>query len=103
MRIAFAPFAPDLADLDSQVSPNILNVVPGANSYRPIPGRSAFTDTLAADPKGLWLAKTNSGDFQAFAATASNICELSGTRIIAKPSAKRILDIAWMTGEDRKR
>ncbi len=79
MRIAFSPFAPDLADLDGQVSPNMLNVVPGQNSYRPIPSPSPFTDALAADPKGLWLAKTNSGDFQAFAATASDIYELSGT------------------------
>lgn len=79
MRVAFGDFLPDLADLDHSVSYTATNVFPGSNSYRPLPSASAFSDALAADPRGLWLAKTNAGDFEAWAATATNIYELSGT------------------------
>ena len=78
-RVAWADFLPDLADLDSPVAPIATNVIPGANSYRPIAGPSAYSDALPADPKGLWLAKTNAGDFQAFAGTAATLQKLSGT------------------------
>lgn len=79
MRIAIAPFLPDQADLDTNVSQVVRNVQPGVNSYSPIKGPAAYSDALDADPRGLWLANTVAGDFVAFAATETTLEKLVGT------------------------
>lgn len=79
MRIPFDDWRPDLADLDQSVSATAKNVIPSANSYRPIPSPSAYSDALGADPRGLWLAKTDAGDFEAWVATETAIYEYVGT------------------------
>ena len=80
MRIAFQDFLPDRAELDTQHGPVATNAFPvGPGDYRPIPGPVAFSDALDSAPRGLWLAKTNAGDFQAFAATNTTLEKLVGT------------------------
>ncbi len=79
MRYAWPDFKPDLADVDTKVSGLMTNVIPGANSYRPLAGPAPYSDALAADPRGQWLARTSAGDAIQLAATASNIYKLSGT------------------------
>ncbi len=55
---------------------------------------ATIAEAAAARDLQLWLV---------WDANAKRPLGCVGTRIIAKPSGKRILDIAWMAGEDRKR
>lgn len=70
MRIAFAPWEPDKADLDTGVSTIARNVIPGANCYLPVAGFSAVSgvSALAGNCLGGFLAQKSDGTFINFAA-----------------------------------
>lgn len=79
MRIPLGPFEPDRAELDSGGVPYAINVYPAGDSKKPLPSSSAFTDALASEPRGLWLANTNAGDFVVYAAVETALYRLGGT------------------------
>lgn len=78
MRIPFAPWEPDRAELDTAVSAVAQGVLPGLNSYVPVKGPSAYSSALPAAPTGLWLAQKSDGSFIVLAGTASNLYLLDG-------------------------
>lgn len=79
MRLSFASFSPDAAELDTGVTPVALNVYPEKGSYRPVPGPAPYSDAIDANPRGLWIARTTARDFDAFCATDETLKKLTGT------------------------
>lgn len=80
MRVPFAEWAPDVAETDAAVASVARNVYPGVNSYTPIRGADTpYSDALPDEPRGLFLAKKQSGTFSVIAGTASTLNVLSGT------------------------
>lgn len=79
MRIPFGEWAPDVAELDSGTAAVARNVYPAVNSYRPVGGASPYSDALPAAPRGLFLARRQSGSSVAFAGTASTLQRLTDT------------------------
>lgn len=76
MRIPFAEWAPDIAELDAGVAAVARNVYPGANSYLPVNGPATYSQALPAAPRGLALAEQQDGNFVVFAGTADKLYRL---------------------------
>lgn len=79
MRIAAAPWVPDIADLDNSVTAVATNVFPEQGSFRPIPGPSIYSAALGSAPKGAWAVKKVDATWVFLAATASTLERLDGT------------------------
>lgn len=72
--IPFGEWAPDVCQLDSQLTAIAENVYPGPNSYTPIPALGAISTAALLDPcLGLAFARTVSGAWVIFAGTANNL------------------------------
>ncbi len=79
MRISYGEFLPDLARFDSRFTDVAKNVIPGANSYLPIPAPVAYSDALPNAPRGGWIVRTSAGGYRVFAATETTLHLLNGT------------------------
>ncbi|AZO45884.1 hypothetical protein EJ076_34780 [Mesorhizobium sp. M7D.F.Ca.US.005.01.1.1] len=88
--VAFTPWAPDTADLNTQDTGDILNVLPSVDSYLPFPDLAPFTTALAAKPLGYFTARSLSGSITIFAGTATKLYRLDNTTLswtdISKPA-----------------
>lgn len=61
MLVPFADWAPDLADLNAAVTPDLKNVLPAANSYIPAPSLSDLSAALGSQPLGGVMARQLDG------------------------------------------
>src|SRR5258708_5866678 len=77
--ILFGEWAPDVVDLDTGESPEILNVVPQADGYGPFRSLQGFTQALPAACRGYFFARNADGSVTIFAATSTNIYKLNNT------------------------
>lgn len=88
--VPFAPWTPDLADLNGQGVGDILNVLCSAASYLPFPDLVAFTGALAAQPLGHFTARSLSGQVTIFAGTTTKLWKLNNTTLawddVSKPA-----------------
>lgn len=77
--LLFGEFAPDISDLNTQVSGNILNVVPRGDGYGPFPDLLAFTTALPGICRGGFFGRNADGSITLFAATDTRIYKLDNT------------------------
>lgn len=77
--IKFGEWMPDISDLNTQASANIQNVVPRGDGYGPFQDFVTFTQTLPGPCRGYFFARNSDGSITIFAATATDLYELSNT------------------------
>jgi hypothetical protein len=70
-RLPFPPWVPDLSDNETQVSANVVNVIPRADGWAPFLSFIAFTQTLPAPCRGFFFARNSDGSVSLFAGTAA--------------------------------
>ena len=75
----FPEWKPDITDLDTEASQNILNVIPRGDGYGPYPGPVAFTQTVGAACRGYFMARNADGSVSIFAATSTDLYELNNS------------------------
>lgn len=81
MFVPFAEWAPDIAALNTNVTDEVMNVLPAAGSYIPFPNASVFSDPLPAKPLGFFMGRTLSGRITIFAGTATKLYRLNNTTL----------------------
>lgn len=72
-------FCPDLSDLGTGVSQNILGVVPREDGYGPFSSLVDFTQALPAACRGYFFARNLDGSIAVFAGTVDRLYELDNT------------------------
>lgn len=75
--LEFGPYTPDLNDIGSQTSADILNVYPRKDGYGPFKDFVAFTLALPAACRGFFFARKNDGSIAVFAGTITDLYELN--------------------------
>lgn len=78
--VPFAPFAPDISDLNGQFTSSVENVLPRADGYGPFLGHVSFSSALAATCRGYFFAR-NEDVLVVFAATEDRIYQLDNTTL----------------------
>ena len=76
--IPFGELAPDIADLNTNVSRSAINVLPGLNSYLPLKDLSVASDALDNDCTGAVVMKDNSGSNYIYAGDKTKLYNISG-------------------------
>lgn len=88
--IPFAEYRPDVAELNSTYSVDILNVLPASASYIPAKGLQSFGTALAARPLGAILARQLNGTIRIFSGTAAKLWLFNNTTLawddVSKPA-----------------
>lgn len=77
--IPVTEWLPDAAPLGNRGSIQIINAIPGTNSYRPMPSFSALTSALGARPTGAIDVRDRSGNVYQFAGDVDTLYQLSGS------------------------
>ncbi len=77
--VPVAEWRPDIGSVNAMYTANISNVLPVSDGYGPIPQCDIYSDALAADPLGGFVAKDTSGSVHIFIGTATKLYKLSGT------------------------
>lgn len=77
--LPFGEWKPDISDINTQVSGNILNVIPRADGYGPFPDLLTFTSALAGVCRGGFFGRNADGSITLFAATDTRIYKLNNT------------------------
>lgn len=77
--LQFGEYTPDITDLDTGDSIDILNVVPRRDGYGPFPGLLAFTSTLPGPCRGAFFARRLDGTVSIFAGTATKLYLLNNS------------------------
>jgi hypothetical protein len=77
--LEFGPYAPDLNDIGSQISADILNVYPRKDGYGPFKSLQAFTLALPAACRGFFFARKSDGSIAVFAGTSTNLYQLDNS------------------------
>ncbi len=88
--IPFAEWQPDRSDLNADGTSDLLNVIPGVDSYLPFPDLAALSAALSAAPLGFIRARSLSGQVTIFAGTATKLWKLNNTTLawddVSKPA-----------------
>lgn len=88
--VAFTAWEPDTADLNTQDTGDISNVLCSSDSYLPFPDLQPFTSALASKPLGYFTARSLSGAITIFAATTTKLYKMDNTTLawtdISKPA-----------------
>jgi hypothetical protein len=77
--IEFGEFAPDLTDLGSATSLDIIGVLPRADGYGPFKNLESFTQALPGPNRGYFFARRADGSIAVFAGTATELYLLNNT------------------------
>lgn len=77
--LQFAEWRPDVANLNSSYTDNILNVLCADGSYLPFPKLSVVTGALGEEPLGAFMARDLSGQITIFAGTTDKLWALNNT------------------------
>lgn len=78
--LRFSQFAPDLTDLDTDVSAKILNVFPRADGYGPVPDIASLTTTPAAC-RGYFFARNTDGSITVFFGSSTDLWVLDNSSL----------------------
>ena len=78
--LPFGAYAPDLSDINTSVTSSILNVLPRADGYRPVPDYAALSAALPGPCRGLFFARS-AGILSLFGATATRLYRLDNTTL----------------------
>lgn len=99
--LSFAEWTPDRADLNTEGTADLLNVLPSVGSYLPFPDLVPFTSALASQPFGYFTAKSLAGQVTIFAGTATKLWKLDNTTLtwtdVSKPATTYAanIDARW--------
>tara|TARA_S200002703_G_scaffold64766_2_gene56018 strand:- start:146 stop:1600 length:1455 start_codon:yes stop_codon:yes gene_type:complete len=74
--LPLSTFAPDDPDLGTNNAIGAVNVIPRSKSFGPLPSLGAFSDALAAAPRGL-VSFAKDGTYYVFAGTATKLYKLN--------------------------
>lgn len=77
MIIPFPAFEPDKSPYDVASSNNVVNAMPVANGWGPMPGLNEVTEALPGECKGGVYVRTSTGSFRIIAGTDSGLYELN--------------------------
>lgn len=77
--LPFPEWAPDLNDIGSNTSVDIVNCVPRADGYGPFKSLQGFTNALPGPCRGYFFSRRNDGSIAAFGATATDLYLLDNT------------------------
>lgn len=78
--ISFAEWRPDVADLNSNFTKDVMNVLCADGSYLPFPQLSPIGGTaLSDDPLGFFMARDDAGQYVIFAGTAAKLWRYDNT------------------------
>jgi hypothetical protein len=77
--LPFGEYRPDLSDLNAAFTSSIMNVVPRADGYGPLPSISLLTSTLPSQCCGAFYARNPDGSISVFGATATDLYLLNNT------------------------
>ena len=77
--LKFGEWQPDISDLNTGASANILNAVPRGDGYGPFPGFVPFTQSLPGPCRGVFFARNSDGSISIFAGTSTDLYELNNT------------------------
>lgn len=81
MLVSFAEYRPDIADLNSAYTSDLLNVLPADGAYIPAPGLAPLTGALDDIPLGGFRARQLDGTVTIFAGTAEKLWQLDNTSL----------------------
>ncbi|MBB5040806.1 hypothetical protein [Shinella fusca] len=79
MRIPFGPFEPDKSPFNSTVSRYVVNALPVADGWGPMPGLSTITQSLPGKCRGGVYVRTASGTYNIIAGTETGLYLLNTT------------------------
>lgn len=75
----FGEYKPDLNDIGSTISVDIVNVYPREDGYGPFKSLQAFTSALPAACRGFFFARKSDGSIAVFAGTSTDLYLLDNT------------------------
>lgn len=81
MLVPYARWRPDVANLNSSFSPDVLNVLCSADGYIPFPKAAAFSNACAEAPVGGFTARNSAGQVVIFVGTATKLRMLNPTTL----------------------
>lgn len=79
MIIPFGPFEPDKSPFESTVSQNVVNALPVANGWGPMPGLSVISQALPSPCRGAVYVRTSAGTYSIIAGTETGLYRLNTT------------------------
>lgn len=79
MMIPFPPFEPDKSPYDVNSSASVVNALPVANGWGPMPGLTEISAALGAECRGAAYVRISSGTYRIVAGTATGLYELNTT------------------------
>lgn len=79
MIIPFGPFEPDKSPYDPRVSQYVVNALPVANGWGPMPGLSIISQALASECLGAVYVRTAAGTYTIIAGTRTGLYQLNTT------------------------
>lgn len=77
--IPFPPFEPDRSPFQAGASPNVINCLPVADGWAPLPQFVFVSAALASAPKGAIAIRTSTGTYKIFAFTTTKAYQLNTT------------------------
>ena len=79
MLIPFAAFEPDKSQFEVSSSDNVVNALPVANGWGPMPGLTEISAALASECRGAVYVRTAAGNYKVIAGTETGLYELNTT------------------------
>lgn len=79
MNIPFPPFAPDKSKYDIGSSDNVVNALPVADGWGPMPGLTEISSALPSECRGAVYVRTAAGNYRVIAGTETRLYELNTT------------------------
>lgn len=80
--VPFTEWAPDTADLNTDRTGDILNVLAGSDSYIPFPDLETLAAALSSAPLGFIRARSLAGQVTCFAGTTTKLWKLNNTTLV---------------------
>lgn len=77
MRAPFGPFEPDKSKFNGSASASIINVMPVANGWGPMPGLTEISEALGSACRGAVYVRSSSGIYTIIAGTETGIYALN--------------------------
>jgi len=79
MLIPFSPFEPDKSPFEISSSSNVVNALPVANGWGPMPGLTEISAALASECRGAVYVRNSAGVYKVIAGTETRLYELDTT------------------------
>lgn len=77
----FGPYQPDASDFNQGHTSSVLNVLPRADGYGPMPSANVFSGAMAAACRGMFFARNTDGTIRIFAGTSNKLYSLDNTTL----------------------